>query len=70
MENAEITENKVIISDIDSSDTSAPVRVAFYVRVSKNTEGQMHSFENQKAAVDVILKQHPEFHLVKIYADI
>ena len=69
MENAEITENKVIISDIDSSDTSAPVRVAFYVRVSKNTEGQMHSFENQKAAVDVILKQHPEFHLVKIYAD-
>lgn len=46
-----------------------PVRVAFYVRVSTDTDMQMNSFENQRAAVDVVLKQHPEFRLVKIYSD-
>lgn len=46
-----------------------PVRAAFYVRVSTDTDMQMNSFENQRAAVDVVLKQHPEFRLVKIYSD-
>lgn len=69
MTNAETNENNVIISDVTSSAEPDVLRVAFYVRVSKDSESQMHSFENQKAAVDVILKQHPEFQLVKIYAD-
>lgn len=61
---------KVIISEIKPIvDSTAPVRVAFYVRVSTDSEEQMNSFENQKAAVQVVLKQHPEFRFVKIYAD-
>ena len=61
---------KVIISEIKPMmDSTAPVRVAFYVRVSTDSEEQMNSFENQKAAVQIVLKQHPEFTLVKIYAD-
>lgn len=61
---------QVIKSEIQSS-SSEPreIRVAFYVRVSTDTEEQMNSFENQKAAVDVVLKQHPDYRLVKIYAD-
>lgn len=61
---------QVIKSEIRSS-SSEPreIRVAFYVRVSTDTEEQMNSFENQKAAVDVVLKQHPDYRSVKIYAD-
>lgn len=61
---------EVIKSEIQSSGSEMrEIRVAFYVRVSTDTEEQMNSFENQKAAVDVILRQHPEYKLVKIYAD-
>lgn len=45
------------------------LRVAFYIRVSRKTEDQMHSFEAQKAACDLTLAQHPEYALVKLYAD-
>lgn len=61
---------EVIKSEVQSSGSEMrEIRVAFYVRVSTDTEEQMNSFENQKAAVDVILRQHPEYKLVKIYAD-
>lgn len=69
MEIGEVNENKVIISETTLPVVPTLLRVAFYVRVSNHTEGQMHSFENQKTAVEVVLKQHPEFQLVKIYAD-
>ena len=67
---AETKKKEVIISQIKPIvESDAPVRVAFYVRVSTDTELQMNSFENQKASVEVVLKQHPEFQLVKIYSD-
>ena len=70
-EHRDTPKKKVIISEIKPIiDSTAPVRVAFYVRVSTDSEEQLNSFENQKAAVQVVLKQHPEFRLVKIYSDI
>lgn len=69
-EHRDTPKKKVIISEIKPIiDSTAPVRVAFYVRVSTDSEEQLNSFENQKAAVQVVLKQHPEFRLVKIYSD-
>ncbi len=69
-EHRDAPKKKVIISEIKPIiDSTAPVRVAFYVRVSTDSEEQMNSFENQKAAVQVVLKQHPEFQFVKIYSD-
>ena len=71
MSNNNTPERKeVIISQTDSDvNSKSSVRVAFYVRVSIDNDEQMNSFENQKAAVKVIMTQHPEFVLVKIYSD-
>lgn len=69
MENQEKPKEVIVSATETNTDPSAPVRVAFYVRVSKHSEEQMHSFENQMEAVQVVLKQHPEFRLVKVYAD-
>lgn len=45
------------------------IKVAFYIRVSTDTEDQLNSLENQKQACFTTLQMHPEYELVKIYCD-
>ena len=44
-------------------------RVAFYIRVSTDTEDQQNSLENQRLACEATLRQHPEYRLVQIFQD-
>ena len=44
-------------------------RVGFYIRVSTDGEDQLNSYENQKEACKIVLRQHPEYELVKIFQD-
>lgn len=44
-------------------------RVGFYIRVSTDRYDQQNSFENQRRACLLLLKQHPEYRLVKIFQD-
>lgn len=45
------------------------IRLAAYCRVSTNNEDQLLSFENQVTYYKDYAKRHPEYELVKIYAD-
>lgn len=44
-------------------------RLAVYCRVSTSEEDQLESFENQQIHYRDYVKSHPEYQLVKIYAD-
>ena len=44
-------------------------KVGFYIRVSTDRTDQQNSFENQRQACSLTLKQHPEYRLVKIFQD-
>jgi len=70
---AEIDENnyEYIPADkqIDYYDDDVPQRVAIYARVSTGDERQTTSFELQKIYYEDFVKRHPNWTLVKIYAD-
>ena len=48
---------------------SNKLRVAAYCRVSKDTREQETSFITQTTTYDRIISMHPEWELIKIYAD-
>lgn len=47
----------------------SPKRVVIYIRVSTDDEKQLTSFELQKSYYEDFVKNHPNWVLVKIYAD-
>lgn len=47
----------------------SPKRVVIYVRVSTDDEKQISSFELQKSHYEDFVRNHPNWVLVKIYAD-
>jgi DNA invertase Pin-like site-specific DNA recombinase len=47
----------------------SPKRVVIYVRVSTDDEKQISSFELQKSHYEDFVRNHPNWELVKIYAD-
>ena len=53
----------------DFYDSDAHQRVAVYVRVSTDSLGQMTSYELQKNYYEEFVMRHPNWTLVKIYAD-
>lgn len=65
-ENYEYTPAK---KPIDYYDNDTPQRVAIYVRVSTDDVRQTTSFELQKQYYEEFVVQHPNWTLVKIYAD-
>ena len=54
---------------IDYYDNDVPQRVAIYVRVSTDDIRQTTSYELQKKYYEDFVRQHPNWTLVKIYAD-
>lgn len=54
---------------VDYYDNDAPMRVAIYVRVSTDDVRQTTSYELQKRYYEDFVKHHPNWTLVKIYAD-
>ena len=48
---------------------SNKLRVAAYCRVSKDTREQETSFITQTTTYERIISMHPEWKLIKIYAD-
>ena len=57
------------IKPIDYYDDDTPQRVAIYVRVSTDDVRQTTSFELQKQYYEDFVVKHPNWTLVKIYAD-
>ncbi len=57
------------IKPIDYYDNDVPQRVAIYVRVSTDDVRQTTSFELQKKYYEDFVIKHPNWTLVKIYAD-
>lgn len=57
------------IKPIDYYDDDTPQRVAIYVRVSTDDVRQTTSFELQKQYYEEFVVKHPNWTLVKIYAD-
>lgn len=53
----------------DFYDTEVPKRVAVYARVSTDDEMQTSSFELQQKYYNKYINEHPNWTLVKIYAD-
>ncbi len=53
----------------DFFDANVPLRIAIYVRVSTDDVRQTTSFELQKKYYEDYVKKHPNWKLVKIYAD-
>jgi hypothetical protein len=47
----------------------SPKRVVIYIRVSTDDEKQLTSFELQKSYYEDFVKNHPNWVLVRIYAD-
>ena len=45
------------------------IRLAVYCRVSTDEEDQLESFANQQAYYQRYVRNHPEYHLVGIFAD-
>lgn len=45
------------------------IRLAAYVRVSSDSQDQLHSFATQIQYYSDYVKTHPEYELVDIYAD-
>lgn len=54
---------------VDFYDSDAHQRVAVYVRVSTDNIGQVTSYELQKNYYEEFVMRHPNWTLVKIYAD-
>ena len=54
---------------IDYYDNEVPQRVAIYVRVSTDDVRQTTSYELQKKYYEDFVRRHPNWSLVKIYAD-
>ena len=54
---------------IDYYDNEIPQRVAIYVRVSTDDVRQTTSYELQKKYYEDFVRRHPNWSLVKIYAD-
>ena len=54
---------------VDFYDSDAHQRVAVYVRVSTDNLGQVTSYELQKNYYEEFVMRHPNWTLVKIYAD-
>lgn len=59
----------MIIKKIMPKSSIARKRVAAYCRVSTLRENQVESFETQRRYYTDLIKSHPEWELVKIYAD-
>ena len=57
------------IKPVDYYDDDTPQRVAIYVRVSTDDVRQTTSFELQKQYYEEFVVKHPNWTLVKIYAD-
>ncbi len=55
--------------DVDIFDDDGPKRVAVYARVSTDSVNQTSSYELQKNYYEDLVKRHPSWTLVNIYAD-
>lgn len=62
-------EFKPAIKQADYYDNETPQQVGIYVRVSTDDMRQTTSFELQKQYYEEFVIQHPNWTLVKIYAD-
>jgi len=56
-------------SKVSFFEDDSPKRVVIYIRVSTDDEKQLTSFELQKSYYEDFVKNHPNWFLVKIYAD-
>lgn len=45
------------------------LRVAFYIRVSTDSDDQLNSLENQRTRYEEMIKDHPKWKLVDFYCD-
>lgn len=59
----------MIIKKIMPKSSIAKKRVAAYCRVSTLREDQVESFETQRRYYTDLIESHPEWEMVKIYAD-
>ena len=59
----------MIIKKIMPKSSTAKKRVAAYCRVSTLREDQVESFETQRRYYTDLIESHPEWEMVKIYAD-
>ena len=59
----------MIIKKIMPKSSVARKRVAAYCRVSTLREDQVESFETQRRYYADLIESHPEWEMVKIYAD-